>query len=111
MPITTVGSNTTAATHFRRRTNTTYLYRRFGSKPGRPLLFPEHFTGHARQLGLAATDLSHRDATSSCSITQALAGQPATSPGPSPGRRHKRWISWIAGGWTLATSWASRLVE
>jgi pimeloyl-ACP methyl ester carboxylesterase len=52
MPITTVGSNTAAATHFRRRTNTTYAYRRFGSKPGRPLLFPEHFTGHARQLGL-----------------------------------------------------------
>jgi pimeloyl-ACP methyl ester carboxylesterase len=52
MPITTVGSNPTAATHFRRSTNTTYAYRRFGSKPRRPLLFPEHFTGHARQLGL-----------------------------------------------------------
>ena len=49
MSITTTASNTTAPTQFLGARNETYAYRRFGSGPGRPLLFLQHFTG--TQLG------------------------------------------------------------
>src|SRR5262249_16919468 len=45
MSITTIASNTKAATQFLRGRNETYAYRRFGSGPARPLLFLHHFTG------------------------------------------------------------------
>jgi pimeloyl-ACP methyl ester carboxylesterase len=38
-------SNTTAPTQFLQASNETYAYRRFGSGPGLPLLFLQHFTG------------------------------------------------------------------
>jgi pimeloyl-ACP methyl ester carboxylesterase len=38
-------SNTTAPTQFLQVSNETYAYRRFGSGPGLPLLFLQHFTG------------------------------------------------------------------
>jgi pimeloyl-ACP methyl ester carboxylesterase len=56
MSITTTDSNTTAPTQFLRVKNETYAYRRFGSGPGRPLLFLQHFTGTLDNWDPAVTD-------------------------------------------------------
>src|SRR5262247_3220037 len=56
MSITTIASNTKAATQFLRGRNETYAYRRFGSGPGRPLLFLQHFTGTLDNWDPAVTD-------------------------------------------------------
>jgi pimeloyl-ACP methyl ester carboxylesterase len=49
-------SNTTAPTQFLQVSNETYAYRRFGSGPGRPLLFLQHFTGTLDNWDPAVTD-------------------------------------------------------
>jgi pimeloyl-ACP methyl ester carboxylesterase len=45
MSSTMTASNTTAATQFLQASGQSYAYRRFGSGPGLPLLFLQHFTG------------------------------------------------------------------
>jgi len=45
MPTTDTGSNITSPTKFLNTNGETYAYRRFGSGPGSPLLFLQHFTG------------------------------------------------------------------
>jgi pimeloyl-ACP methyl ester carboxylesterase len=50
------GSNTTAPTQFLQVGNETYAYRRFGSGPGLPLLFLQHFTGTLDNWDPAVTD-------------------------------------------------------
>src|SRR5215813_11345135 len=50
------GSNTTAPTQFLQAGNETYAYRRFGSGPGLPLLFLQHFTGTLDNWDPAVTD-------------------------------------------------------
>jgi pimeloyl-ACP methyl ester carboxylesterase len=42
---TETASNTTALTRYVTAGDNTYAYRRFGSGPGTPLLFLQHFTG------------------------------------------------------------------
>ena len=49
-------SNTTAPTQFLQVSNETYAYRRFGSGPGLPLLFLQHFTGTLDNWDPAVTD-------------------------------------------------------
>src|SRR5262249_3501658 len=49
-------SNTTAPTQFLQAGNETYAYRRFGSGPGLPLLFLQHFTGTLDNWDPAVTD-------------------------------------------------------
>ena len=49
-------SNTTAPTQFLQASNETYAYRRFGSGPGLPLLFLQHFTGTLDNWDPAVTD-------------------------------------------------------
>ena len=49
-------SNTTAPTQFLQVSNDTYAYRRFGSGPGLPLLFLQHFTGTLDNWDPAVTD-------------------------------------------------------
>jgi len=56
MSMTKTASNTTAPTQFLRGRNETYAYRRFGSGPGRPLLFLQHFTGTLDNWDPAVTD-------------------------------------------------------
>ena len=56
MSITPTASNTTAPTQILRGRNGTYAYRRFGSGPGRPLLFLQHFTGTLDNWDCAVTD-------------------------------------------------------
>src|SRR5258706_1894482 len=45
MSSTTMAGNTTAPTQFLQANGHSYAYRRFGSGPGLPLLFLQHFTG------------------------------------------------------------------
>jgi pimeloyl-ACP methyl ester carboxylesterase len=52
----TKASNTTASTQFLQVGNETYAYRRFGSGPGLPLLFLQHFTGTLDNWDPAVTD-------------------------------------------------------
>src|SRR5215831_6828863 len=56
MSITITASNTKAPTQLLRGRNETYAYRRFGSGPGRPLLFLQHFTGTLDNWDPAVTD-------------------------------------------------------
>src|SRR6516165_4297351 len=49
-------SNITAPTQFLQVKNETYAYRRFGSGPGLPLLFLQHFTGTLDNWDPAVTD-------------------------------------------------------
>ena len=49
-------SNTTASTQFLRAGGENYAYRRFGSGPGLPLLFLQHFTGTLDNWDPAVTD-------------------------------------------------------
>ena len=49
-------SSTTAPTQFLQVSNETYAYRRFGSGPGLPLLFLQHFTGTLDNWDPAVTD-------------------------------------------------------
>ena len=56
MSITTAASNTNAPTQVLGGRNETYAYRRFGSGPGRPLLFLQHFTGTLDNWDPAVTD-------------------------------------------------------
>jgi pimeloyl-ACP methyl ester carboxylesterase len=56
MSVTTLASNTTAATQFLRVKGNTYSYRRFGSGPGRALLCLQHFTGTLDNWDPAVTD-------------------------------------------------------
>ena len=49
-------SNTTAPTQFVKAGENTYAYRRFGSGPGAPLLFLQHFTGTLDNWDPAVTD-------------------------------------------------------
>src|SRR6202795_2673486 len=49
-------SNTTAPTQFLQAGDQTYAYRRFGSGPGLPLLFLQHFTGTLDNWDPAVTD-------------------------------------------------------
>ena len=49
-------SNTTAPTQFLQAGNETYAYRRFGSGPGLPLLYLQHFTGTLDNWDPAVTD-------------------------------------------------------
>jgi pimeloyl-ACP methyl ester carboxylesterase len=56
MPIEENASNTTAPTQFLRLSDETYAYRRFGSGPGLPLLFLQHFTGTLDNWDPAVTD-------------------------------------------------------
>jgi pimeloyl-ACP methyl ester carboxylesterase len=49
-------SNTTAPTQFLQAGGQTYAYRRFGSGPGLPLLFLQHFTGTLDNWDPAVTD-------------------------------------------------------
>jgi len=49
-------SNTTAPTQFLTAEDNTYAYRRFGSGPGAPLLFLQHFTGTLDNWDPAVTD-------------------------------------------------------
>jgi pimeloyl-ACP methyl ester carboxylesterase len=56
MSITTTASNTTAPTQLLRAKSETYAYRRFGSGPGRPLIFLQHFTGTLDNWDPAVTD-------------------------------------------------------
>ena len=49
-------SNTTAPTQFLHAGDQTYAYRRFGSGPGLPLLFLQHFTGTLDNWDPAVTD-------------------------------------------------------
>ena len=49
-------SNMTAPTQFLQVSNETYAYRRFGSGPGLPLLFLQHFTGTLDNWDPAVTD-------------------------------------------------------
>jgi pimeloyl-ACP methyl ester carboxylesterase len=51
-----IASNTTAPTQFLRKGDVTYAYRRFGSGPGLPLLFLQHFTGTLDNWDPAVTD-------------------------------------------------------
>ena len=51
-----MSSNTTAPTQFLQASNETYAYRRFGSGPGLPLLFLQHFTGTLDNWDPAVTD-------------------------------------------------------
>lgn len=51
-----IASNTTAPTQFLQTSNETYAYRRFGSGPGLPLLFLQHFTGTIDNWDPAVTD-------------------------------------------------------
>ena len=56
MPTEKNGSNTTAPTRFLQADSETYAYRRFGSGPGLPLLFLQHFTGTLDNWDPAVTD-------------------------------------------------------
>jgi len=56
MSIKKTAGNTTAPTQFLRARNETYAYRRFGSGPGRPLVFLQHFTGTLDNWDPAVTD-------------------------------------------------------
>ena len=56
MSIMTTASNTTAPTQLLRARNQTYAYRRFGSGPGHPLMFLQHFTGTLDNWDPAVTD-------------------------------------------------------
>jgi pimeloyl-ACP methyl ester carboxylesterase len=49
-------SNTTAPTQYVRVGDNTYAYRQFGSGPGLPLLFLQHFTGTLDNWDPAVTD-------------------------------------------------------
>jgi len=49
-------SNTTTPTQFLQAGDETYAYRRFGSGPGLPLLFLQHFTGTLDNWDPAVTD-------------------------------------------------------
>jgi pimeloyl-ACP methyl ester carboxylesterase len=49
-------SNTTATTQYLTAGDSTYAYRRFGSGPGAPLLFLQHFTGTLDNWDPAVTD-------------------------------------------------------
>ena len=51
-----MSSNTTAPTQFLQARNDSYAYRRFGSGPGLPLLFLQHFTGTLDNWDPAVTD-------------------------------------------------------
>ena len=51
-----MSSNTTAPTQFLQASNESYAYRRFGSGPGLPLLFLQHFTGTLDNWDPAVTD-------------------------------------------------------
>ena len=51
-----MSSNTTAPTQFLQARNGNYAYRRFGSGPGLPLLFLQHFTGTLDNWDPAVTD-------------------------------------------------------
>ncbi len=52
----TTASNITARTQFLQAKNETYAYRRFGSGPGHPLLFLQHFMGTLDNWDPAVTD-------------------------------------------------------
>src|SRR6478736_6938802 len=56
MPSVQNASNTSAPTQFLQASNETYAYRRFGSSPGLPLLFLQHFTGTLDNWDPAVTD-------------------------------------------------------
>jgi pimeloyl-ACP methyl ester carboxylesterase len=53
---TATASNTTATTEFVTAGNNKYAYRQFGSGPGLPLLFLQHFTGTLDNWDPAVTD-------------------------------------------------------
>ncbi len=53
---TTTASNITAPTQFLEANGETYAYRRFGSGPGLPLLFLQHFMGTLDNWVPAVTD-------------------------------------------------------
>jgi pimeloyl-ACP methyl ester carboxylesterase len=53
---TTTASNTTAPTQYVTGGDNTYAYRQFGSGPGAPLLFLQHFTGTLDNWDPAVTD-------------------------------------------------------
>jgi pimeloyl-ACP methyl ester carboxylesterase len=56
MSSTTIASNTTAPTQLLEVNGHSYAYRRFGSGPGLPLLFLQHFTGTLDNWDPAVTD-------------------------------------------------------
>ena len=56
MPTTDIASNITATTQFLQVGDQSYAYRRFGSGPGLPLLFLQHFTGTLDNWDPAVTD-------------------------------------------------------
>lgn len=56
MTLTETASNTTAPTQYVTAGDTTYAYRQFGSGPGAPLLFLQHFTGTLDNWDPAVTD-------------------------------------------------------
>ncbi len=56
MSSTETPSNTTAQTHYATVGDNTYAYRQFGSGPGAPLLFLQHFTGTLDNWDPAVTD-------------------------------------------------------
>src|SRR5258706_13096887 len=56
MSSTTMAGNTTAPTQFLQANGHSYAYRRFGSGPGLPLLFLQHFTGTLDNWDPAVTD-------------------------------------------------------
>ena len=56
MPSITIASNTTAPTQFLQANGHSYAYRRFGSGPGLPVLFLQHFTGTLDNWDPAVTD-------------------------------------------------------
>jgi pimeloyl-ACP methyl ester carboxylesterase len=53
---TATASNTTAPTQYVTVGDNTYAYRQFGSGPGAPLLFLQHFTGTLDNWDPAVTD-------------------------------------------------------
>ncbi len=61
MPSIMTASNTTAPTQFLEANGHSYAYRRFGSGPGLPLLFLQHFTGTLDMWDPALTDAFARE--------------------------------------------------
>jgi hypothetical protein len=77
-------SNTTAPTQFLKAGDDTYAYRQFGSGPGVPLLFLQHFTGTLDNWDPAVTDPLGR---SSCSRAPASVAPAERCQRPLPAWR------------------------
>src|SRR6476660_9114346 len=91
-------SNTTAPTQFLHAGDQTYAYRRFGSGPGLPLLFLQHFTGTLDNWDPAVTDPLASVERSSCSRARVSGGPQARCLTRSPAWRSMRLLSWTGLG-------------